>query len=341
MALTPKPARKNVLTDRECAKVLSGVILPTSRLFGTEIMRDVLRYLSEETLVWKLTKSIVKGRQPADKMMLKLRDRRLTALPTQDHTACDLVLGGLAGSLASIADPDIARKAVRWCYEHLDQIVAPPAELLPVHPDVIKRAFEEAPQHRPRKGSPPDRVFAYARKAWKGNGSGSTAEKTQAITEELPQLLEDLYIKSIVDVGCGTPEWILKVLEDFPAVKYVGVDVVDEVTQTNTKFYPNHLFRTIGWNGDWNIPNADIAICRDVLAHLSNGEVIQMIEAMKRAAPLLLITNYPTTRNNTDIESGRFRPLNLVMPPFRLPPPEKIIIDSDRKVLALFRTASL
>jgi len=43
----------------------------------------------------------------------------------------------------------------------------------------------------------------------------------------------------------------------------------------------------------------------------------------------LLATTFPSIRANRDIEFGQYRPLNLTLAPFYLPPPEHILRDDD------------
>jgi len=68
----------------------------------------------------------------------------------------------------------------------------------------------------------------------------------------------------------------------------------------------------------------------------------------KSGTAYLLTTTFPDVKVNRNIPTGNWRPLNLTLPPFNLPPPERVISDSDnqsesepRAVLGLWKIAEL
>lgn len=176
------------------------------------------------------------------------------------------------------------------------------------------------------------RAFERARAGWGGNGCGSSEEKTAAIVAELPALLDSLGVRKLVDLGCGTMSWLAPIVEH---LDYTGLDVVPEVIEDNRRAFPELRF------GTGEIPACDLVLCRDVIAHLPNQLVLETLGRIKRAAPHVLITSYPATRVNTNVEAGGWRPLNLQGRPFALPEPTIWIKDSDFKVLCLWETKDL
>ncbi len=192
--------------------------------------------------------------------------------------------------------------------------------------------------------TPLSQVFEKARASWKGNGSGSSPLKTMRLIDALPGLFDELGVRTIVDLGCGDLSWFYAVLEARPRLKsgYTGLDVVPIVIEHNRHIHNEEpmRFETIERTKD-PLPECDLVFCRDVVAHLPHESVFDVLAQAKQAAKWLLVTTFPTTRSNTDIRAGQFRPLNLMRRPFDLPVPTQLLEDSDRKAMALYDTAVL
>lgn len=183
-------------------------------------------------------------------------------------------------------------------------------------------------------------VFEKARKQWGGNGSGSTNDKTEALRFGLTALLKELDVETVLDVGCGTYGWMADVVAE-SGVDYVGVDVAVDAIEWNKREYPDLVFETIATVDD-DLPEADLVIVRDVLAHLSNENVRRLLLNVKNSgAKFLLVTTFPRTMRNQDCQDGRYRPLSLMLRPFQLPQPARTLEDSDNKVMALWNTSEL
>ena len=76
---------------------------------------------------------------------------------------------------------------------------------------------------RDRAGKPAAAVFTdiYKKNAWSGqesvSGRGSDPAHTRSVTQQLPQVLRQLGVKSILDVPCGDFAWMQHVdLAGFP-----------------------------------------------------------------------------------------------------------------------------
>lgn len=211
-----------------------------------------------------------------------------------------------------------------------------------------------------------DQTFRLARKTWGGNGSGSSDPKTAILVEKLPPLLCKLGVKVILDVGCGEATWMAKVCPIAKVLHYTGVDIVPEVAEANQKIYSGvaESFarfltldpRTLAMPAPHKTLKADaiddqikttelhydLVLCRDTLAHLSNQTASKMFASMKATgAKYLLATTYPASRNS-DIDDGKFRPLNLTRIPFAFPEPLEAIVEGDQgKTMALWAFADL
>ncbi|MFG2434644.1 hypothetical protein [Streptomyces sp. NPDC048508] len=78
------------------------------------------------------------------------------------------------------------------------------------------------------------------------SGWGSTLggpNGTQALRAQLPSLIDEFEIKSIVDVPCGDLNWLSTLNLD--TIDYLGVDIVDDLIATNSQHYssPNRRFK--------------------------------------------------------------------------------------------------
>ena len=76
------------------------------------------------------------------------------------------------------------------------------------------------------------------------------------------------------------------------------------------------------------MPEADLALVRDCLVHLPNRHVWMVLDNLRRSGiEWVLMTTYPDRTENVDVTMGRWRPLNLELAPFELPPPERAILE--------------
>jgi hypothetical protein len=174
----------------------------------------------------------------------------------------------------------------------------------------------------------------YSRGVWLNNddgresrsGAGSEIDATGEIRTGLPLVLAQIGARSMVDVGCGDFTWMRHV--DL-GVKYVGVDVVQSVVDVNRKLYRSagREFRCLDAVSE-PLPAADVALCREVLFHLSFADAKKLLGNVKASGVKYLIATTDTATDfNSDIRTGDFRLLNLRKRPFRLPAPVGWIAD--------------
>jgi len=147
-------------------------------------------------------------------------------------------------------------------------------------------------------------------------------ELTKTLREELPQLLKKLQAKSILDIPCGDFWWLSSV--DLGFLDYTGVDIVKHVIQNDTKQYANEKRRFLKLdllNDD--LPKADIIFCKDLFIHLPLDDCLKSIKNIKKSgAKYFLADTHPSVKENKDIHTGMWRPLNLNLSPFFFPEPE-------------------
>ena len=171
--------------------------------------------------------------------------------------------------------------------------------------------------------------YYYKSNKWGSNeslsGDGSTLEETKIIRDEILQVFNKYNIESILDAPCGDFNWVK--LLDIPNIDYIGADIVKNLIDKNNKNYKtsNRKFIMLDICMD-EFPESDVIMCRDALVHFSNNDVNKFIENIKRSnVKYLLTTTFPDVKNNIDIATGMWRPVNLCLEPFSFPPPEVLI----------------
>ncbi len=82
-----------------------------------------------------------------------------------------------------------------------------------------------------------DRVYKEHR--WPGldskSGPGSSLRQTAVIRDQLPKLIAELGITSVLDIPCGDMNWLQHV--DLGSTRYIGADIVESLIAFNTLQY--------------------------------------------------------------------------------------------------------
>jgi hypothetical protein len=180
---------------------------------------------------------------------------------------------------------------------------------------------------------------------WNGkqsaSGTGSDADQTAVLVRELPALLRELGVSTMLDLPCGDFHWMQNI--DLDGIRYLGGDIVDDLVVRNRARYEadNIAFQKLNLLAD-PLPAVDLVLCRDCLVHFSFMDVWVALDSLCRSgSKYLLTTTFPERVRNADILSGNWRPLNLCAPPFRLPAPLRIINEQCTEVGGAFSDKSL
>ena len=202
-------------------------------------------------------------------------------------------------------------------------------------------------------GKSPKKVFStmYARQLWGGSesssGTGSGLAQTKQVKEQLPMLLKELNVRTILDAPCGDFHWMRTV--ELNVDHYIGADIVEEVVADNARKHAGsgRRFVVLDIISD-PLPASDLILCRDCLVHLSLRDASMAIANFKKSqSKYLLMTTFVERNRNPNIQTGQWRPLNLQKPPFNFPEPLRLIredctIEHDfDKCLGLWRIADL
>jgi hypothetical protein len=254
---------------------------------------------------------------------LAAKDADLAAKDT-DLNAANTELARISNSLAwrlvNRYGPIKYRFVLPW-YERAANLLSPKRQSSVHHTN----DNNSNPTHNARE------VFSviHRQKAWGDcesvSGPGSGIIRTSALRDQIPRLLEELGVRTLLDAGCGDFNWLKEV--DLDLDSYIGVDVVEELVVELGRKYANERRRFLNLDITCDrLPQADLILCRDCLVHLSFSQISAALRNFKRSnSTYLLTTTFIRFVDNADIAMGEWRPINLQEPPFNFPAPLRLI----------------
>jgi len=164
----------------------------------------------------------------------------------------------------------------------------------------------------------------YRKNAWNGTetkaGPGSTRAATEHLTQELPRIVAEMSIGSVLDAGCSESWW----MPDLPG--YVGVDIVPAAIERARELHPDRDLRVADICAD-DLPRCEAVIVRDALQHLSLKDGLTALQNFRRSGAKWLLASSHEGETNTDVASGSYFPCNLEAAPFWLGPPRWKVAD--------------
>ncbi|MDX2248058.1 MAG: class I SAM-dependent methyltransferase [Bacteroidia bacterium] len=202
-------------------------------------------------------------------------------------------------------------------------------KILPYLPPFLAervKQFSIARYRRKIAGKTAEEVFEFIYRAgiWGTrevkSGGGSTEDQTRELVEQLPLLLEKYGIKTLLDIPCGDFSWMCRV--DLQGIDYTGGDIVEKIVAENQKKYsaPNRRFLKMNILED-PLPAVALILCRDCFVHFPISLIIQSLDNIRKSGSrYLLVTSFPETTLNEDIQMGEWRRLNMEREPFNLKP---------------------
>jgi hypothetical protein len=156
------------------------------------------------------------------------------------------------------------------------------------------------------------------------SGNGSDLVETEVIREEIPKLVELLDAKSILDIPCGDMNWMHWIIDGMN-VAYIGADVVPEIIADNKQKYPHLQFQVLNIVTD-KLPDVDLVLVRDLFGHIPNKDIKAALRnILASGSHWLLTTTFPKVKENTDIEIGSWRPVNMEL---ELGPPKTLLLEN-------------
>ena len=141
----------------------------------------------------------------------------------------------------------------------------------------------------------------------------------------------------ILDLPCGDLQYMSYFLRTRDDIDYTGADIVPDLIQKHTEHYKGrNNFKNLDIVKNVLNDSYDLIICRMMLQHLTNKEVLRTLYHLSSSNSMYLAaTTFSNNKVNQELPStsgGRFRVLNLEKPPISLSPPictysEPIITD--------------
>jgi hypothetical protein len=159
------------------------------------------------------------------------------------------------------------------------------------------------------------------------SGNGSSRAQTAEISYQIPSLVSQLNISSILDLPCGDLEWMKHV--DINGANYIGGDVSPSLISHLKLKFPDREFQILNITKDV-LPKVELIFCRDLFVHLSDKKIKLALKNIKSSKSTYLATTTFTERaSNKDLplvtRNVAWRPINLELAPFLLPSPIKLI----------------
>lgn len=153
----------------------------------------------------------------------------------------------------------------------------------------------------------------YEKNAWGGksgefySGDGSGEEYAAVYAETIRKFIRENKIERVVDLGCGDFRVASKFVSG--AFHYTGCDVVFSLVKHLNETHKNETteFRCVNIVED-ELPDGDLCLIRQVLQHLSNAEIAQVLENARKYKFLIVTEHYPNPQTeytpNLDIPHG-------------------------------------
>lgn len=173
----------------------------------------------------------------------------------------------------------------------------------------------------------------YESNSWNGkesiSGQGSDLAETQILLAYLPPLLRQYKIKTMIDLPCGDFNWMQYLDYDFD--HYTGIDIVENIIRNNQQKFgtEKRKFECRDCLQD-DIGTADLLMCRDLLIHFSDRDIKRFFTNILKSNIRYLLTTDFIDEKNTDIATGQWRPVNLTVSPYNLPPPLERIVEETK-----------
>ena len=171
------------------------------------------------------------------------------------------------------------------------------------------------------------------------SGPGSAAHLNRPYVDLLQKFIREQNARSVVDMGCG--DWSFSRLIDWSGVDYLGVDVVPALIEHLNRAYGRPGVRFV--HGDlltYDLPEADLAVSKDVLQHWPNGAILTFLSRLHRFKYAILTNDHKVVCRswrrlwraeeifspNSETEAGGYRPVRLREAPFNLPATQLAVI---------------
>jgi 2-polyprenyl-3-methyl-5-hydroxy-6-metoxy-1,4-benzoquinol methylase len=172
------------------------------------------------------------------------------------------------------------------------------------------------------------------------SGPGASLRQTETVRRVISAALKEYEIKTILDIPCGDFNWMKEV--DLTSCDYIGADIVNTLVEQNQVLYGSatkkFTWLDITASG---LPQVDLILCRDCLVHFSYNDISKAIENIKRSGSKFFLTTTFVDRENINIRTAEWRPVNLQRHPFSFPEPLQLYNENCTEANGEFADKSL
>ncbi len=167
-------------------------------------------------------------------------------------------------------------------------------------------------------------------------GKGSSLHYSQEMSAVLHNVIGQVKVTlgvsrvHMLDIPCGDMAWMSRFLETRDDLDYTGVDIVPDLIENHKQIFKHKTnWRFLALDAlEEPLPNGThIILCRMMLQHLFLSDIQRLLSKFSQSgAKYLLATTFSRTDANAelitgDLDYGRFRHINLEIPPVSLTPP--------------------
>jgi SAM-dependent methyltransferase len=142
----------------------------------------------------------------------------------------------------------------------------------------------------------------YRKDIWgNGSGSGSDDRFATAYCDLVSEFARQNRIDGILDIGCG--DFRVGKLIVSRGLRYLGVDVVQEVIERNQREYGSERVRFQCLDATLEkLPHAELCLIRQVLQHLSNDEIWRILQNCRDCKHILITEHVPLNPRALNID---------------------------------------
>lgn len=140
------------------------------------------------------------------------------------------------------------------------------------------------------------------------SGAGSIFKNTRNISSELPKIIDQYNITSMLDAGCGDWNWMRHLNLN---CSYVGAEIVEPLIKFLDRKYSSKDVKFI--HSDIIIDKMDyydLVMARDVLVHLPDIGIMKFLENYLTSKSKYLMVSHCSVGKQFDIEAGNLRYIN-------------------------------
>ena len=157
------------------------------------------------------------------------------------------------------------------------------------------------------------------------SGPGSRRDNPMVISalSALDAVITEFDIKSLADIPCGDFNFLEPILQNFPDLRYVGYDIVQQLIERNKAKYPRFNFEWFDIVSDV-APRFDLVFTKELLIHLPDSQVVAALSNIQKSGSKFLLASNSFGVKNEDLihdSLGYARPIDLLAAPYNFPEP--------------------